>query len=197
MKRLLSVLLSLLAVVAAYPQAESGDVPAVEPVPFERSSSQQAVKVTSDVGAVVLPLTALTASLVSRDWQGAKQFALSAATAAGVTLILKYSIHKRRPDGSDFHSMNSAHSAASFVSAAYIQRRYGWKFGIPAYALAAYVGWARIYSKKHDIWDVLAGAAIGVGSAYIYTRPFAQKHNLSIAPVTDGRNFGFSAAFTF
>ena len=89
MRKLLIVLLSLLTAVAAYPQAESGDVPAVEPAPFERSSSQQAVKVTSDVGAVVLPLTALSASLISHDWQGAKQFALSAATAAGVTLILK------------------------------------------------------------------------------------------------------------
>ena len=36
--------------------------------------------------------------------------------------------------------------------------------------------------ERHDFWDVLAGAAIGVGSAYIYTRPFAREHNVVIGP---------------
>jgi membrane-associated phospholipid phosphatase len=63
--------------------------------------------------------------------------------------------------------------------------------------LATYVGWARTYAKKHDWWDVLAGAAIGAGSAYIFTRPFAKKHDLSIAPVSDGHNFGIVASMKF
>ena len=74
----------------------------------------------------------------------------------------------------------------SFQGAAFLQRRYGWKFGAPAYAVSAYVGWGRIYAKKHDIWDVLAGAALGAGSAYIYTRPFARKHELTLAPAVMG-----------
>ena len=39
------------------------------------------------------------------------------------------------------------------------------------------------YPKKHDWWDVAAGAAMGIGSAYIFTRPFAQKHNLTLSPL--------------
>ena len=77
--------------------------------------------------------------------------------------------------------------------AAFIQRRYGWKWGIPAYAIASYVGWSRTYAKKHDWWDVVAGAALGAGSAYIFTRPFATKHNLSISPVASDKHFGIYA----
>ena len=104
---------------------------------------------------------------------------------------------ERRPDGSDLHSFPSGHTAVSFATAAYLQRRYGWVYGGPAYALACYVGWGRCYSKKHYWYDVLAGAAIGAGSAYIFTRPFAKKHNLQISPVSDGTNIGVYASFEF
>lgn len=174
-------------------------MPAQEPAeqPFQRTSSQKVIMASSDVLTLAIPAAALGASLISRDWLGAKQFAFSVATAFGATMILKYAVKKERPDHSNFHSMNSGHSAISFASAAYIQRRYGWQWGFPAYCLATYVGWARIYSKKHDIWDVLAGAVIGAGSSYIYTRPFARKHSLAISPLTDGRNFIISASLTF
>jgi len=84
-----------------------------------------------------------------------------------------------------------------FADAAFIQRRYGWKWGVPAYLLSAYVGWGRTYAKKHDWWDVAAGAVIGAGSAYIFTRPFAKEHNVVVAPVATNDRFGFAAAFDF
>ena len=89
------------------------------------------------------------------------------------------------------------HTSVSFTGAAFIQRRYGWKWGIPAYAVASYVGWSRTYAKKHDWWDVVAGAALGAGSAYIFTRPFAEKHNLSISPIASDKHFGIYASMTF
>ena len=94
-------------------------------------------------------------------------------------------------------SFPSGHSSVSFASAAFLQRRYGWKVGAPAYAVAAYVGWGRVFAKKHHIWDVVAGGAIGAGCAYIFTTPFARKHNLSMAPVSDGRSVGLSAYMEF
>ena len=78
-----------------------------------------------------------------------------------------------------------------------MQRRYGWAWGAPAYAVAAYVGWARTYARRHDWWDVAAGALIGAGSAYIYTRPFARDKQLVISPVSDGTSFGVYASLTF
>lgn len=165
---------------------------------FHRSSAQKAVKTSTDVLLIAAPVATLTGVLIAKDWTGLKQGAFSAVTALGVTYALKYSIHKRRPDGSDFHSFPSGHTAALFTDAAFVQRRYGWKLGIPAYAIAAYVGWGRTFAKKHDWWDVLAGAAIGAGSAYIYTRTYNNKRaRLDIAPVADGDNMGLYVRLQF
>nr|WP_290387988.1 phosphatase PAP2 family protein [Paramuribaculum intestinale] len=174
--------------------------PASEPVgagTFHRTSAQKGVKVSTDVLALALPASALVGALVQKDWQGLLQGVETAAATAAATYILKYTVKERRPDGSDLHSFPSGHTAVSFATAAWLQRRYGWAYGAPAYALACYVGWGRCYSKKHYWYDVLAGAAIGAGSAYIFTRPFAKKHNLQVSPVTDGSNIGVYASFEF
>ena len=188
MRKLLSILFSLILVLPAMSQ---------EPIPFERTPAQQGVKISSDVILIAMPVATLTGVLIAQDWTGLKQAAFTTAATLGATYLLKYTVKKQRPDFSDFHSFPSGHTSVTFANAAFVQRRYGWKFGIPAYALATSVGWARTYAKKHDWWDVLAGAAIGAGSAYIFTRPFAQKHDLTIAPVSDGRNFGIYASLKF
>lgn len=163
----------------------------------EINSTRQAVKRTGDALLVAMPLATLTAVIVERDWQGLKQATFSTATTLGASYLLKYTVHKMRPDRSDNHAFPSAHTAVMFANAAFVQRRYGWKFGVPAYVLATYVGWSRTYAKKHDWWDVVTGAAIGAGSSYIFTRPFAKKHNLAMAPVSDGEHFGITASFNF
>lgn len=164
---------------------------------FVRSRSQNGVKISTDVFAIALPAAALTGVLMQKDWKGLVQGVETAAVTAGVTYLLKYTVKEKRPDYSDRHSFPSGHTSVSFATAAFLQRRYGWVVGAPAYALSAYVGWGRIYSKKHHYWDVLAGAAIGAGSAYIFTRPFAKEHNLQIAPVADVNYAGIYASFDF
>ena len=54
-----------------------------------------------------------------------------------------------------------------------------------------------VYGKKHDWWDVAAGAAIGVGSSYLFTRPFAKKHDLAISPVAGDGYCGFYTSLKF
>lgn len=163
----------------------------------ELSGSRKAVRTSGDVLAFVTPVASLATVLALQDWQGLKQGALAGVSTIGVTYALKYLVKKERPDRSDNHSFPSMHTSVSFAGAAFIQRRYGWKWGIPAYAISTYVGWSRVYGKKHDWWDVAAGAAIGAGSAYIFTRPFAKKHNLSISPVASDKHFGVYASMTF
>ena len=189
-----SVAFCLLFLLSLWPLASA----AQEEVPvFVQSSSQKGIGISTDVLALALPISALTYTIVERDWKGLIQGAETAAVTAAATLILKYSVKEWRPDHSNRHSFPSGHSAVTFATAAYLQRRYGWVFGGPAYALACYVGWGRVYAKKHYWYDVLAGAAIGAGSAYIFTRPFAKKHELQIAPVSDGTNIGVYASFVF
>lgn len=159
--------------------------------------AQKNVATSTDVMVIALPASALIATISLGDWKGLLQGVETGAATAASTLILKYSIKEWRPDYSDHHSFPSGHSAISFASAGYIQRRYGWKFGAPAYALSCYVAWGRVYAKKHHWWDVMGGAAIGVGSAYLFTTPFARKHDLQISPISDGNSLGVYTSFTF
>jgi membrane-associated phospholipid phosphatase len=50
----------------------------------------------------------------------------------------------------------------SFASATVLQRELGWKVGIPAYAVASFIGASRIEDKRHFLSDVAFGAAIGI-----------------------------------
>ena len=158
---------------------------------IEVTGSRKAVRTSGDVGAVLLPVAGLTAILINKDWQGLKQGALAGVTTLGVTYALKYIVKKERPDRSDTHSFPSMHTSVSFAGAAFIQRRYGWKWGIPAYVVSTYVGWSRVYGKKH------AGAVIGAGSSYIFTRPFAKEHNLTISPVAGNGACGIYMSMNF
>ncbi|MDE6007456.1 MAG: phosphatase PAP2 family protein [Muribaculaceae bacterium] len=188
----LSALLLLLVAFSTFPQTNLS-----QSTEFEPSKAQNAVRISTDVLLVALPTGALVKTLVEKDWKGLLMGVESAAVTTAVTYILKYSISERRPDGSDWHSFPSGHTSATFATAAFLQRRYGWAWGAPAYALAAYVGWGRCFAKRHHWYDVLAGAAIGAGSAYIFTKPFARKHNLQISPVSDGKSFGIYASLDF
>ena len=52
---------------------------------------------------------------------------------------LKYTVRRERPDGSNNKSFPSGHSASAFATATVLHRHYGWKIGVPAYALGGYV----------------------------------------------------------
>lgn len=169
----------------------------IDPPSFVRSKTQKGVETSTDIVATALPCIALVGTLAAQDWKGLLQGVETAAATFGVTMILKYSIKEWRPDHHDQHSFPSGHTSMSFATAAYLQRRYGWAYGAPAYVLSCYVAWGRVFSKKHHWWDVVAGAAIGAGSAYIFTTPFAKKHNLQIAPVSNGTNIGVYASLDF
>lgn len=163
-----------------------------------KAQSRDAVKTSTDILMFATPAASFITTLVIGDYKGMKQLVFGAATSIAASYVLKYSVNKQRPDGSDFRSFPSNHTAMAFQGAAFIQRRYGWKYAIPAYLVSGYVAWGRVYAKRHDCWDVLAGAAIGIGSSYIFTTPFAKKHNLAISPIIfNNEQLGIYASMTF
>jgi membrane-associated phospholipid phosphatase len=78
-----------------------------------------------------------------------------------VTQGVKFSVNRTRPDGTQY-SFPSGHTASSFAMATVVQQHYGWKGGVPAYALATYVAASRVQAKRHYLSDVAMGAAIGI-----------------------------------
>ena len=109
--------------------------------------------------------------IVRGDWPGAEQAGFSLGGAFIVTEGLKHLIPERRPDGSDDRSFPSGHTSVSFAAAATLEKRYGWRVGLPAHVVAAFVGVSRVAAKKHYVGDVLIGAAIGEASGWLLSSP--------------------------
>ena len=90
---------------------------------------------------------------------------IRAQTINGVlTQGIKLAVQRQRPDGGRY-SFPSGHTSATFATATVLQRDLGWRVGVPAYAVAAFVGVSRIQGNHHYPTDVLFGAAIGIVSA--------------------------------
>lgn len=150
-----------------------------------------AIKAAGEVLRIALPVAAGGLSLYREDYDGGLQLGVSEVIAAGASLGLEHLVREQRPNKVDWHSFPSDSTAVAFSAASYLQIRYGWDYGAPAYAIAAFVGASRIEAKEHHWWDVLAGAALGWGASEITTVRF---HNFEInASVGHGdQPLGFS-----
>ena len=112
----------------------------------------------ADVLTIGLPIAAYTLTALKKDKQGAWQTTKSLGLTVAGTLVLNAVIDKETPTGDADDAFPSGHSAVAFGSAAFMQRRYGWGAGMPAYAVAGCVGWLRVKTDEHDWADVLGGA---------------------------------------
>jgi len=139
-------------------------------------SQNKTLETSGDVLLFVMPAVALGSTIIKGDKKGTWQFTKGFVVNQALTIGLKVIIDKQRPNLENNDSFPSGHTSTTFQSAAFIQKRYGWKFGIPAYLLAGITGYSRIDSDHHDFTDVLAGAVIGVGSSYLFTTPYQQEH---------------------
>ena len=130
-----------------------------------------AIKTAGDILQYVIPATAGGLTLGYRDYKGTLQFGESVALTEGLTYGLKYTVNETRPDGGS-QSFPSGHASISFCGAEFIRKRYGWELGIPAYAAASFVAYSRVEANEHYPHDVIAGAAIGMLSSFIFTKPY-------------------------
>ena len=103
-----------------------------------------------------------------------------AATAVnfGVTAALKYSINRERPfitypditkkSDAGSPSFPSSHTSSAFATATSVSLAYPkWYIIVPSYTWASAVGYSRMYLGVHYPSDVLAGAVVGAGSAWL------------------------------
>lgn len=87
----------------------------------------------------------------------------ASAYASAVTTTLKYTIREPRPgNGSARNSFPSGHATTAFAFAGYVYQEHGWMWGVPALAMASFVGASRLNDNRHYLHDVLAGATIGL-----------------------------------
>ncbi len=110
--------------------------------------------------------------------------------AQTTTQALKLGTRRTRPDGTRL-SLPSGHSAAAFATATVLHSRYGWKAGIPAYAVASWVAASRMQSQRHYLSDVIAGATVGILAGRSVTIGY-RSTKFSVAPMVVSGGLGVS-----
>lgn len=128
-----------------------------------------------------LDLNFNTDRLIHLDGSPRHDLALALGRSVVLTQGLKYVFNETRPNGGS-HSFPSGHTSAAFAGAEFIRKEYGWWWGMPAYAVASYVGWSRVESREHYTRDVLAGAAIGILVNHDFREFHTRYGNLSLSP---------------
>ena len=105
----------------------------------------------------------------SHNWS---RFITNTVASVGVAYVgktvLKAIVKEERPDHSDNKSFPSGHAAMAFAAARSIDKEFRsesiW-IPIAGYAAATAIGVERVARDRHHWYDVVAGAAVGVGSA--------------------------------
>lgn len=159
------------------------------------SADSDFIETSGRVLMIGLPAAGGAYALYKGDRQGLLQISASVATAYGTSFLLQKVVKEERPDHSDWDSFPSDSTAIAFSAASSIQVRYGWDYGLPAYAIAAYVGYSRVEADKHHWGDVAAGAAIGALAGWLLTDPYEEMPQMQV--FGDTRGAGFNLRWTF
>lgn len=151
-------------------------------------ASTKSVETAGQVIAFGLPAAAGAYSLYREDGAGFAELGSSWLLSVGSSYGLSHLVREKRPDGSDDHSFPSDTSASAFAAANYLWFRYGWRFGVPAYAFATFAGYSRVYADKHHWYDVAASSALALGINYAIVSRYkpSSKFSLAVGTRPDG-----------
>jgi len=143
------------------------------------SSSQKTIETLGTGVAIALPLVAGGITIYKHDRKGSLQLITETFLTVGTVYALKSFVREERPDGSDFHSFPSETTALSASGSAFLWRRYGWQYGLPAAALTQFVSFSRTQADKHHWYDTLASSAIAGAYAFAVTTPLKRRYNIN------------------
>jgi membrane-associated phospholipid phosphatase len=177
----LHILLAILSAAAAMLLLHSGTAAAAKIKP----------EFPANLVMVGVPIAGYFIAQHKDDDEGQRQLLRSVAAGilvhAAVAGAVNYTSWGERPNGSR-HAFPSGHVALVTSGAAFLQDRYGWQYGLPAYALVGYVSDVRVRTGHHRWRDVVGGVAVGWGASKFFVTPQNASY---IAPVIGPRFIGF------
>jgi membrane-associated phospholipid phosphatase len=130
---------------------------------------------------IVIPVGIVTTGLLKHDDRTVRKACViigAAAVSSGITIAVKYSVNRKRPfvtypdiakkSAAGSPSFPSGHTSGAFSLATSLTLSYPrWYIIVPAYSWAGTVAFSRMDLGVHYPSDVLAGALIGAGSAWL------------------------------
>lgn len=141
----------------------------------------QHVSNTTNYISMLVPVSVLATGLARNDKTTIQKglFITESLVASSlVTFGLKYTFRRQRPfttepfiqpaSSGGSPSFPSGHTSEAFATATSLYMSYPkWYVAVPAFAWAGTVGYSRMYLGVHYPSDVLAGAVVGAGSAWL------------------------------
>jgi membrane-associated phospholipid phosphatase len=157
------------------------------------ANAEDGVVKAGSVLRALIPLTAGGIAYSKDDGEGLWQLMQSELVTILATEGLKRTVDSTRPNG-EKESFPSGHASVSFAAAQFLQQRYGYTYGVPAYLASSFVAYSRVHGDQHYWKDVIAGAAIGIASSYYFTEPLFGAR-VSAYPMRDGLMFSARQSF--
>ena len=156
-------------------------------------------KFAGDVIQVASPLAALAATYHFDDKEGRWQLLKSFGSTVLATQVLKRAANHtswgERPNGGQ-DSFPSGHTASACSGGFFLQRRYGWTWGAPVLAAAAFTGYSRVDEHYHHVRDVVAGCAIGWATAWFFVDR-RMPDNLTLVPSVGAGHYAMTMTWQF
>ena len=145
------------------------------------AKKHSSIERAGDVIQITIPVTALLIAFGKDDTQGMKELFYTVAASTAATWALKFAVNSKRQKGGKY-SFPSGHTSLAFSGASFLGMRYGMAYGAPAVGAASFVGYSRVYAKRHYWSDILGGALIGGLSGFFFTTSQAEKTSLKHQP---------------